>query len=303
MSEVLPQITYTPAGILTIARSDIEIAEYIQASRWGNMINAQYLEDRRERAAEFIGGLPGVEISDGEIPEIAVPIREALEEPLADPKKRDELEGFLDAISLLTLLKEGEDSQDQVLTFSELNSHRVTAIVNRHFQGWLNNTDIIEEVAKDCIVAMATPYKREEDAEANFSYRQFGDTAIGRSGGLEVAVRTGQFTIEKYFNRRGTTRKSDGHANWKWLSMDTLGDANMGLSFDSRQRVRHGGEDKKLYRMFSYNIDNARQSLGLLLGLGSLAHYAAQDLNTYNLFKDVKWDRSRAWPFPVPDLH
>lgn len=259
-------------------------------------MNTASIEDKRDRALELVSGLPGAIVGEGEAPKIVLPVYEALEEQIAEASGKG-LEDFLNAVTLLTLVKGGKDSVDRVIGFSEVARNRLTAVVYHHFQGWFNSNALTEEVAKDCVIALAIPYDQNKQAEEDFSFWQHDDFASGRARGLQINQRRWAFNIEKYYTRLGSTRKSAGYADWKSLEIESYGDAT--LSSDSE--VLYDKENKKLYRMYSYRIERPRQCLSLLLSLGSLAHHASQDLTEYEVFNGVTWSTGIRWPFDIAE--
>lgn len=299
MSEVRPQFTYTPEGILTVSRGAIEAAETPGATCGVTARLDKGLEERRDRAADYLGGLPGVQIIESSTPQVIIPVHETLEEAIAH-KDDGELEEFLACLSTLFPRRRTQDGIDRVLTCPRLDAHGIRADVYEHFQRWLNNSGITEPVSRDCLLAMATAYKREDDVTANFTYYEHDGFASGRAGGLEVAERLEPFGFEKYFKRWGSLRKSVGKDRWKWIALEAFGDPGISVDGDTRQKVRYNADDKRLLRMYSHNVDYARQTLGIFLGLGSLAHNASLHTGTKDVFKDVRWSRSSKWPYPIP---
>lgn len=161
------------------------------------------------------------------------------------------------------------------------------------------HVDLGLELAKEIIALKGL---RAGKVVAAVNYWTHNDFASGRTFGLEVATRMSAFTIEKFAEKRRSIRKSDAPTNWKWLDVQTFGHADIGVDYDTRQRVRYDKEDRRLYRMLGKDIDHPLQGLSILLGLGTLARHAAQDPTEYNLFTDLRFGKATSWPF-IPEPH
>ena len=301
MAEIQPQFTYSPDGVLTLDNSSIDLVEWAGNDVLRNLYDLRDLEERRARAMDWMASRPGVEITEGIHPKIEVPIREAINEAI---KGRDNsvFTTFVGSLSLLTLQQSGPDVHNRVMTIAGIGDRGIHVDVYQHFQGWLNNNGLSEEAAKDCTIAVATAYNEEETEEREFQYHNFNNGVFAGTIAVRIIARLDAFRFQDFHEGNGSTLLRQGEDRWKWLSLDTYGDPSIAVAGETRRKVRYVQDNKKLYRMYSHNIDSARQSLSLLLGLGSLAYHAAQDQQEYDVFKDVAWEKSEKWSYPIPDF-
>ena len=90
-----------------------------------------------------------------------------------------------------------------------------------------------------------------------------------------------------------------GQVVWKNLTISTLGEcACWGSLGSARENVLIKNTSKRLYELDPHNVDFARQSLGLLIGVGILAHYAVQYAGSEDITADATWQEPRLYPLP-----
>jgi hypothetical protein len=304
MPEISPSFTYSPEGTLTVYRARKEIRQ-LQSDCGMQFVANQELEDYRDRATEWLADLPGAEVSEQEQSSlVTIPVSEALEAAIAGPSLGS-FDPFIGNIAAL-LPKKGEPGAvDRVITTPILEPTFIRARIYHHFQRWLNQNGLTEDVAFNCISAMATPWGTEaqEQAREDFRYDELPGAFQGSSRLLEVIARRDEFGFEQYTRRRRHTVVQRGHGEWQWFGLEPYGnECRIGVDGRTRRQVRIAPEISSLYPMYADNLDTGRQALGILLGLGSLAHAAAEYQGDEEILAGITWEKSERWTWPVPPV-
>ena len=144
---------------------------------------------------------------------------------------------------------------------------------------------------------MAQPFGDDfvNKSKGQFNYMpDLGDDSEVASTGIgnfRLVVRREEFHVDKREETPHATSTREGKVNWRWLDMTTFGDcACWGVVWEERAHMIVVPTTLRLYEMTPHNIDSARQSLSLMLGLGALVHYAAKYEGREDIFADAEWD-------------
>src|SRR3990167_10619011 len=154
MSEVTPQFTYSPEGVLSV-HVTYENPE---------------IYDSQQAALHALGEYKGTEIKDG--PEQA---NVSIEIPMALGSRFNNRgdEKVLDFLTNLTrsLPYHPEGSRDRVATLDMVTAAGTFAGIFPQFQRWINADGIPEEVARESIVARSEEHTSELQSQSNLVCR------------------------------------------------------------------------------------------------------------------------------------
>ncbi len=295
MSEVIPAFSYSHEGNLVVARAGVEVQQAALGGCGAGARADRPLEEARDRAVEWLAELSGVSLEETkDAYQLTIPIAEALEEDIADPRG-GRIDTFLKAIHTLQPTKQ-QVRVDNVITTPVLSSRLVKARVNHRLQLWLNQEGLTEEAARDCLLAMAMPFSArvtEEAIKRDFDYRKHSRGAFAMAKDLKITASEEDFGFERFRRRFKNVRKSTGEATWQAVSLDTYGVGGCGIAVDenARQTVQFDPDSKQLYQMRGFNVDHGHKALSILLGLGSLARRASCYVGTEDVFSDVNWGK------------
>ena len=282
MSESRPCITYSSEGILSLNK--------VLEGR-----DEEFVKLFGQRTEDTLGDLPGYSVSEGEdgfsltidVPQVIAPIDD---ESFINPKIDVLLRNIQPFVGYAGL----EDSTDYLFSLDYWYEHGAGGVIFPGMQRWLNAGGLTEEVAKECIEAMALPYGSEKQDAANeeFEYRTDGESAVGGIGGFTFGVisKREDFGIE-FVDTSGEERKyRAGKAPWNWINLSTIGScACWGPSGQERERVYVGRETSRLYEMHPHNVDMPIQSLSLVLGAGVLAREASEYKGQEDILENATW--------------
>jgi hypothetical protein len=277
MSIIQPVLTYSPEGVLTISRGEpLANPDLSSESR---------LEQARDRVIDHLTEhFSGVKVDGAEdFERIHIPVAENLGENEAIAESRI---GSL-LLSASTLLPHDHDTAiDEVIRPSYVNEHLLRVIVFPQFQRFLNQ-GLSEDVTRDCLLAMATPLGegKQERVREKFDYYKVDDTVMASGSTLEIITTPEVMEIEHPVRDGGTTM-IQARGRWQLARLGGFGDAGMSVHFQERKLNKFDRDRKGLYNMISHNIDMGPQAFSLLLGLGSLAHHAAQYEGEEDIFAD-----------------
>lgn len=287
MSEAIPQITYSPDGLLEVRRSPYQEIEYATLS-------TEELEQHFADHKEKVDAIKGYEIvEDGEDTVVQIDVSRVLrthkelnfDVPTAG-KLIKNIRPFLDHLGW-------RDDTDHVFSLNWISDMGAQGVVFPQFQKWLNAGGLDEPTAKDCIDAMAYPLGEEQrkKAKKEFNFHDFGyETASGSLLRFSAVSRRDQFGIIFYDETGDKPETKHGSADWNWLDLTTLGScACWGVSGQDRERMHTTPDQKMLYEMNPHNVDFAVQSVSLMLGAASLAYAAANYEGEEDLFDSVTW--------------
>jgi hypothetical protein len=273
-----PQFLFSPEGELVLSTGSL-----------GEYPTSEQVSSFRVAVLETLGDMPGVTAveSDDELT-ATVNVEECLGDSFnntGDPK-------ISEFLGMVRVLLPGwiEDDIDRVLSVNHLNDRGLTIVVSEHFQRWLNQKGFSEEVAHDTVRSMALPFGKDnlDRAKKDFKYHELdgvGEMVI--AGSFRTTIRVNEFGLAK----EGSDKYEEVKVTWRDTDMSTIGDCAC-LGADAREREHvyiHDGV-KQLYEMGPHNIDFARQSLSLFLGLGAMAYHAARYDGTEDIFDGVVWN-------------
>jgi hypothetical protein len=255
MSEIQPQIVYTPQGMLDI-RTDL--------------LDESKLQDEQ---LELLGNLaerPGTTYDeDGTI---HIEVRRSLGANFGYARDGAISHFLRDLGKVIGSIP--DSGTDRVLYTPRLSESKLTVAVYPQLQRWLNaQTELGERVARETLLAMAVPLGQEQETFAKNDFSIYDRHA--QAGSYRMAISTDKFS-DAALDDKGTD--TDGRMDWNTVSLTTLGSCtSIGMSAQPRHKVI-GGPNKlndRLYEMKASNIDFPQQTLSLLLGMGTLAYHAA----------------------------
>ena len=274
MSEILPQVVYSPNGVLSV-RTEIRDA-----------YSEETLEHLLERPGTYLDNTGTLQVE----------VKQAVGSDFGHTRN-GAIRDFLDEVGKL-LPVYPEDAVDRVVHPLWLSARGVEAAVYTHFQRWLNSqSHLNERVAKETLLAMATPFgkEREQDVNRKFDlYQQSASTDL-----FEVTIYDSHFGVNTREETDNSYIEKYGRIVWKRLNLSTIGNcACLGVGGEERDRVNVSQNRLKpwLYEMIPHNIDSSHQSLSLLLGIGSLAYHASLYSGQEDILEQVDWAEPRIYP-------
>jgi hypothetical protein len=307
MTELLPHVTYSPEGVLTLRRPEPETLGEVSHIWHRSQADLDDFEEYRDRSVDYLSQLSGATVvtSDNKtVLELEVPRVVNLVSRCRDDKAFSPLLRPLASFSSIRRT-DAPVGVDQVLPF--YNIGRAFSVVTNHFQRWLNQLTLAEGegevVAKDCLRAMALPFGETDTTKVeNDFYANHTDNASwARAGAFEIFLRRESFGVERINRRKGRpAQERQGNVDWNWLDLGVGSNTGVGVEGSVRAHVRKDAANMNLYRMYSHGLSehNERLALSLLLGLGSLAHHAAIYEGSQDVFADARWERPHRAIFP-----
>lgn len=280
MSEIslAPQFIFLPEGELILSTSSQ--IEYPESER---------ADPIRVVALDKLGAMPGVRTIESNTSLTAhVDINECLGNSFNNRGDQKISEFF----QIVRALLPGwlEDDTDRVLGVDRLNDRDLNIVVNEHFQRWLNHQGFSEEVARDTVRSMAIPFGKENVDRIKKDFKYYATDGVGemvKAGSFRTTVKTSEFGLIK----EDSESFKQSTVMWRDTDMSTIGDCAC-LGADARQREGVLIQDgvKQLYEMGPHNIDFARQSLSLFLGLGTMAYHATKYNGTEDILAELTWE-------------
>ena len=297
MSELIrPQLTFNSEGVLKIITG---LNEGFEHSTYTPELIGKAVEERREHLAH-LDEENGISVEEeGMIASVSVEVRRRFGKSFNFFETDDsEITDFLTEINNIVPAYP-LDSVDRVLGLRYISELGSEGIVNQHFQRWLNTQSVTEEVAMQCVGAMSMPFGRSEEKKAKkeLNFRSGDGFAQVNGFTYKLNIANSEFGICKSEDTEEGHTETEGKVAWSWLHITTLGScACWGVPGDDREHVHIRPETKALYEMEPHNVDSARQSLSLILGVGALAHHAALYKGTEDIFAKTEWDQPRIYP-------
>ncbi len=300
MSEVRPQFTYSPDGELSIVAG--------LGEGWHNEDKspeelAQYRSEQEQSLSE-LDAQPEIEVVEvGGIAVVSIDVTGRFAHSFNNQGDSDII-SFLESLNRL-LPFHPTDQIDRVFSLDNIYDIGATGVINHHFQRWLDAVGITEEASRSTIGAMALPFGEgfSRRITKDFSYLVGDDYQHANSTSWSVTARSTVFGIEVVEETPDSITYKDGQVRWSYLDISTLGScACWGVDGMDRSRLTiDTAESMRLYEMGPHNVDYARQSLSLLLGIGSLTYLAARYLGREDVFADTEWGRSETHKKTTPD--
>lgn len=300
MSEISPQFTFSPDGVFSFERGQPEIIVDTSDPDALPEMDSD-LETQRDRLHDWLEELPDIKIDDnGPTQTYNIPVAETFGPEIAanDSAKIEEL---VIAASVL-LPQQPPTGPEQVLSAQGISFNRVDLAAHIQFQRWLNYKPLSDREMLRCIKAMAIAYGREAEAEADFDHRENDELVLAEGAGFKVRSQLENFGFLRYFENNGSTYQVAGEDQWDSLDLKLPGNGVVGIGVDGLNKtgILRSQNSTRLYTMKSYNVQQAREALSLLLGMGSLAYNAERYLGREDVFEDVEWDVPQHWPYPIP---
>lgn len=295
MSEVVPQLTFDSDMTLRIVTGLNE--GFFDSPNATSELKERLVASRRE-VLETLAVEPGIVVDEvGGVAAIEIEIENRFRDSFNNQGDPDISEFLSQIDNLLPFYP--EDSIDRVVSFGGITNRGSIAAINHHFQRWLNLPGLTEESARHSTMAMALPFGADyaKGIKKDFRYSA-GDTFENASAkSSRIDVRNGTFGLLKLEEAPEANLEIDGEVDWRWLDMGTVGDcACWGVPGEERFELYVNEDSKRLYDMTPHNVDYARQSLSLLLGVGALAHFASQYDGQENIYANAEWKEPRSYP-------
>ena len=197
-----------------------------------------------------------------------------------------------------------EDSVDRVYSLDFLHELGATGVINHHFQRWLNAGGLTEDVARHSAIAMTLPFGNDITGRAKKGFDYFGDDngQMATAYSSRIVAANEEFKLWKSEDTEDAHVEQAGKVVWRNLNISTLGDcACWGATGEEREHVRAQPPTKRLYEMTPHNVDYARASLSLVLGIGALTYHATQYDGQEDVLAHVEWGEPREYPRYVTD--
>jgi len=175
-------------------------------------------------------------------------------------------------------------AHDEVLGLSTIGHDGLNAHIYPSFQTWLEGGGITPEVLQASETAM---------------YSVFGEPWVPPQESNHIVIRAGldkaTFDMLDYQETEEATLERTAKVELTVPWLQSLGNCAC-LSSDAMDRSIHtDAKYASLYKLKPHNIDNIRQVLSLVVGLGTLAAHAPTTFDETSLFKDVAWN-TRTFP-------
>lgn len=300
METIRPQITYSPDGILEVITGLKDSYDFAtEDDQKTKELFKKFRLEQLDRLSEYSGADVRL-LDDADTAVLRFPAEQALHTHFTntgDP----EISKFLELLDGLLPLNP-RDNFDRVVGLELLNRRGAGGVTYEHMQRWLNSSSLTEDQAKECLKAMALPImsakdlKEFVDIEKDFRFYEHPHSVTAEARSIfEIQIKRSHFTLEQFDPNDVASYERRGKALWGNLEMRTLGDcACWGVSGENRSHVYIQKDNpQRLYEMSPHNIDTARQSLSLVLGIGALAYYAVQYTGTEDIYADVEWREHR----------
>jgi hypothetical protein len=299
MIELRPQLTFSPEGVLQIVTG---LDEHYPSDRIEPEIDAKIVQHKLGQA-EAIGEGEGVEISEEDgIATISVDIEKRFDFRRDSDYSSDDVDVFLSQLSDV-LPFHPIDGIDRVFGLEYLGPNGASGVIYNHFQRFLNSNAITEDTLRHAAIAMTLPFGSDITRRVRQGLKTFNfEDTLGADGfSSSVHVVPDRFGLFKREQTEEQYSEVTGSVPWRWLNISTLGScACWGAAGDDRERgVTVEEPSLRLYEMSPHNVDVARQSLSLMLGVGTLAYYAAQYKGNEDIYANATWNESRVFKLPL----
>jgi hypothetical protein len=279
MSEIYPALVYTPENQLQISNK----AEY------DGTLRANFAQQAYRLAGTpgytFIETEAGITLNVDVADVLSVGDEIDLDEPTATRLIRN----------IADLFEPDDTAADQVFDLDFLWDTALDGATYTHFQRWLNAGELNQESALRAMRAMAMPLGRRAIKMVNSGFRHAqppNSYREGNNGPYSFGITTPADNFRLVVadpEAAGDTRH--GNVTWNWLNMSTLGDcACWGVTGEKREYLYLTEGSSRLYSMTTHNLDTPGQTLGLLLGIASLAYEASRYQGREDIFANVEWD-------------
>lgn len=281
MTEIQPMLTYTPEGMLEIKTDTFRMTDY-----------------HLQKAAVALGALseyPGVAYDETPEPgsplmlNVHVDIKRALGLRSGYGEYGD-MSNLLAQLSVVMPSLFQDQTKDNVIVPRYLKDDGFWTRIHESFQRWLNTqARPSEEVAIEVLEAMAVPFGRGQ--EENVRKKLKIDKSIARAAGMSLAITSADFEVFAYstIDDREAFEK-EGRAHWNVAGLATVGGATYDVDKEAFERTDVSADMlPMLYEMGPVNVENAQQSLSLLLGIGALAYRASQYTGREDVLAGVNW--------------
>jgi len=107
---------------------------------------------------------------------------------------------------------------------------------------------------------------------------------------VNIALENTEFSLVAHIDNEDAVIEKTGGVTLRAPFVQTLGDcACLGSSASNRTIFFHE-EYADLYKLEPHNVDNLRQSLSMIVGLGTLASHMPWQFDEANLFGDIEWN-------------
>ncbi len=294
MNELRAQFTYSPENILQITTG---LSEDFQADSKNPEEIATLVKGRREQL-EILSENSGVTVEEtAGSATLTIDVAERFSQSFTNQGDPD-IANFLFRLNRV-LPFHPEDKIDRVVSLEDVSATGAAGVINQHFQRWLNTPGVSEDFARHSLLAMALPFGSDivKKVEKDFTYISQEGLEYAQGHTSRLAVRQERFGIEKSEETAEAHLETSGEVAWRWVDLSTLGScACWGVNGDDRSYIRIDRSTKILYEMTPHNVDFARQSLSLMLGLGALAYYAAQYEGREDILADAEWGKPTVYP-------
>lgn len=284
MSELSPQITYSPEGVLEVRRTlDEDIKDEVVV-----------FSAHKER----IDTLPGYEvIEEGLDTVVRVDVSKVTRSARELNFRNPSAERLIQNLRRFTGFVGYEDATDHVFSLDYWADYGSGGVIYPQFQRWLNAGGLDENIARECVNAMAYPFGAEarKQAKKDFSYKTDGESAAAGVGGFTFGVisRREDFGISTYDEMGEEPVHKYGKVAWNWVDLSTIGNcACWGAGWQERELVYIRPESNRLYEMGPHNVDFAVQSLSLVLGAATLAYEATRYSGNEDILANAEWHES-----------
>jgi hypothetical protein len=298
MNTIRPQVTYSPEGELTVVTG----LNDGYRDEGDNEDTKQLIAAFRAEQLENLSSYSGVAVKEfhDDVVEIRIPVEQSLGHAFnigGDP----EIAGFLKLVNDI-LPYYPRDDFDRVVALEFLGSRGASGVINEHMQRWLNSGEISEEAARSCIEAMSLPIMPPKelqefvDVKKDFRFSRYSSGVAADTGMIfGLRIKQDKFTVHKIDIDEDSVNEQIGDATWGNIDLNTLGNcACWGVSGENRSFMNiDRNVPQRLYQMDPHNVDTARQSLSLVLGIGSLAYYAALYQGDEDIYANVAWREDR----------
>ncbi|MBI2591975.1 hypothetical protein HYW36_00650 [Candidatus Saccharibacteria bacterium] len=278
MSEVVPQFTYSPDGILKVHIT----------------YDDPRLEKTQRQGIEQLAQYNGIQIEDADAQtEVSIDISRALGPNFNNSGDEKVLE-FLKHLSD-SLAYHPEGATDRVASLDTITYAGAFASIYPQFQRWLNTQGLDEGVSKESVLAMATPFGKSMLKKSARDFVAF--ESGGRGWAFEVTSYPDRFGIDTQEETEDSIIERHGKVRWDWAYLVTLGScACWGVNGEDRSHIRIRPDNARLYDMTPHNVDFARQTLSHILGLGALTYRASEYEGKEDLLADVEWGEPSTHP-------
>lgn len=267
MSEVIPQFTYNDSLLHVTVLAEHDPDEW-KSAHTANMLT-------------LLGDVQGVDISEQPYGHsITANLSPFLKKAPYTSDDTVKLEKLLASISRLLPYR---SETDIGIGLSTISHGGIVADIYPSAQIWFQNEGISQDIRTESSGAMGSVFGVGKTKKAITHW----DVAIA----LDLI----EFEVAAFESDEQTTTEKSSLVTLRVPFLQTIGNCACLGSNASERKIYLDNQSPYLYSLESHNVDSLRETLSLILGLGSIAAHLPSEYDEGALFSGVNW-RERTFP-------